>query len=364
VSAAHIPSELRESCLAWVETIRDQSEPGLGRFKYSQHMLRPYAVEATGHMPMILDALGALADYPHREAMVTFLLDQQDPETGQFRDPLIQPEDHVGGHHSWQHIWDHHTGVAAEALSLCKVEPRHPLPQSAHADLDTVDPREWTLSLDWTQPYLVSEHWMNAVMAYHRKHGLTPGRDTMPAIDAAFDTVDREIVNPATGHPDRWNEQSLGAGLGGIFKLLWAYVPCRRTPPHADKAVDSVLDLQGPTGDFAGEGNMCMNWDAVFIMRYLTGDLTRTHCKDAIRHASARLTDRLLTDYRKPDGAFSFLPDSCLPVHNSIRVSDPHLESDVLGTTMCLECVAINNAWQADEPSHSFADDSFGFTQD
>ena len=95
-------------------------------------------------------------------------------------------------------------------------------------------------------PYMVGEHWMNAVMAHHRKHGIIPGQETTPALDAAFDALDGSIINPETGLPDLRNEQGPCAGLGGLFKLLWAYVPCRRSVLYPDAAIRSVLDFQKP----------------------------------------------------------------------------------------------------------------------
>jgi len=354
---------LRDGCLAWVESVRDTTEGACGGYKYNRHMLRPCATESTAHLVFVLWILDALADYPLRDALVTFLLDRQDPESGWFTDPLITPEDHVGGHHTWQHIWDHHTGAVAEALEKCGVAPRYPLPKACHADLDTVDPREWTLSLDWTQPYFVGEHWMNAVMAHHRKHGIVPGSETTPVVDAAFDALERSVMNPETGLPDLRNEQGPTAGLGGLFKLLWAYAPCRRSVPYPDAAIRSVLGFQRPSGEFSDPGNMCMNWDAIFVLRHLTRDLADPAWRDPVRDAALALTDRLLADYRKPDGAFSFTAEACLTVHNSIRVSEPLPESDALGTPMCLECVAINEAWQAGRPSRSFADSYFGLVR-
>ena len=92
---------LRDGCLAWVESVRDTTDGACGGYEYNRHMLRPYATESTAHLVFVLWILDALADYPLRDALVTFLLDQQDPESGWFTDPLITPEDHVGGHHTW-----------------------------------------------------------------------------------------------------------------------------------------------------------------------------------------------------------------------------------------------------------------------
>ena len=356
-------AELRPACLEWIAGIHEPNHPGSGRYRYCRSMMRPYGVESTAQGVFILWNLEVLQDFPEKPALLDYLLGCQEPASGLFKDILLTEDDRgCNKQHSWEHIWQHHTGVVTQALQLCGVQPRYPLPVEAHADLDAVDPAVFTRSLDWQRPYLVSEHWMNAVNACRRKHRLPPGSMDHPALRQAFATLEAECLNPVSGFPDLVQQQGPGAGLGGVFKLMWAYLPCGRRYPYAEQAVLSILAMQTATGDFTNDGNMCLNWDAVWTLRHLTDDLQQTTHATAIRAATARLARRLLSAHRKPDGGFSFFPTFCLPNHNSIRVypwqdGAPGLrESDVLGTMMCLEVLRINAAWQAGAAASSFSD--------
>jgi hypothetical protein len=315
-------------------------------------MLRDYAVESTGHIAKLLWELDAVEDSPHTPHMIRFLQEQQDPDTGLFKDPLISREDHVGGEgsHSWEHIWQHHTGVATLALEALGAKPLYPLPKKAHVDLDEVDVRDWVLSLDWEHPYMEAEHWGNALRAYHNKHDLTPGADTTPTIDEAFRVVNEEIINSETGFPGRYDPDTPGQGLGGAFKMLiQAYVPCGREYPHAEAAARSVLATQQENGEFTDGANMCMNWDAMYMLKHLTDDAQLEPLREDVLAAGQKLENRLLNTYRKDDGGFSFFADHCVNVHNSIRVSEPLEESDAMGTWMCADCLRMNGRWQAGE---------------
>ena len=144
--------KLRRECLEWVASIRDDSESDSGRYRYNRHMVRPYGTEPTAHVVFILRNLKALDDYYDKDNIVNFLLNQQEPGTGYFKDPLLNDDElaHKMEAHSWQHIWDHHTHCVLTALMLCGCKPRYPLPEKSHVDLDDVDPNQWVKSLDWT----------------------------------------------------------------------------------------------------------------------------------------------------------------------------------------------------------------------
>ena len=51
---------LRGPCLNWIESIRDPDHPDAGRYRYSRHMVRPFATESTAHVLLILWLAGLL----------------------------------------------------------------------------------------------------------------------------------------------------------------------------------------------------------------------------------------------------------------------------------------------------------------
>ena len=354
---------LRDGILAWIATLADPDAPEAGRYRYNVHMVRPYGVESTLNVVLTLWLIDGLEEHPERDRILDFLLSCQDPEDGLFKDPLLDDSLRAQANHSWEHIWEHHTISCRQALTCAGVQPRHPLPTKSHVDLTEVDPAEWTRSLDWTRPYYVSEHFASVIMACRHKLGLPKGSDAADPIRVAFETLESEILEPESGLPNRRNrDEGLTrscSGLGGCFKLMFAYEPCGRRYPRAAEATESILAMQQPNGEF-GRGGMCMNWDAVWTLRLLTRDLREAARPDAVRAAARRISDYLLAHHLKPDGAFSFTPDRCLTVHNSIRVSDPWPESDTVGTPMALEVVRMNDAWQEGVPSQSVHDAFLG----
>jgi len=347
--------DLKDDILRWIESVRDTSETDSGRFKYNRHMVRPYATEATAHIVFILQQINELHKYPYREGIIKFLLSCQEPSTGLFKDPLITEEDRWQSPeaHSWEHIWAHHTSVCKTALDFCGVSPLYPLPESIHMDFDATDPVEWTRSLDWTRPYYVAEHWYMTVKAYIRKYRRKGDeKKAYPVIEKAFETLEKEIISPETGFPDKYlKSEEEGGRIGGIFKLIITYAETGRPFPYADKLIPSVLALQRPNGDFTGTSNMCMNWDALYIIYYAAGEKPlATKWRSEIVNASRKLAIRLINDYKKEDGGFSFQDKLTLERHNSIYVTPQLPESDALGTALGLECILLNECWHKDIP--------------
>ena len=65
-----------------------------------------------------------------------------------------------------------------------------------------------------------------------------------------------------------------------------------------------------------------------------------------IVEAASRTCEVLMNEYRKEDGAFAFHGEHCLKNHHSIRLCEtPQPISDMLGTTMCLNCLEYMDEW-------------------
>jgi len=80
-------------------------------------------------------------------------------------DPLETETDHVG-EHTWEQIWGQRNGAALNALALLGVARDAPRARSQFADLTKVDGAEWTLSLDWRNPWRFGESWSRAIRAF------------------------------------------------------------------------------------------------------------------------------------------------------------------------------------------------------
>ncbi|HOX07537.1 MAG TPA: hypothetical protein PK280_14140 [Planctomycetota bacterium] len=330
--------EIRPGVLAWLDSVAEKPGTLTGRWKYNRHMERAWALESSATAVMALGALGELGRMPEasRRRIADALNDCQDPKSGLFRDPLIAEADRVGTVHSWEHIWQHHTGACAEALELLGAAPRHPLPRQAFEPLRPGESAAQVLALGWQNPWLVGEHFYRMVGAYRLAHPELGASQVDDVLEAAFAALERDVIGRESGLPDARGCKDPRVAAAGLFKVLFAYLACGRSFPAAARAVDSVLALQDREGGF-GMDNMCIHWDCAWVLRTLNRQLAGSHRPADLRAAGERLAGFLLGAHRKPDGAFSFLRGHCLPEHNSVRVSEPMPESDMIGTFMACD---------------------------
>ena len=343
--------EVSAGIVNWLESVAvPAASGGPGRWRYNVHMTRNWGVESSALAVMLLWSTHALERLPSsaRASIIAEIQCWQQPESGLFIDPLIRPEDKFGDFHCWEHIWQHHTGACVEALTCLQAAPLHPLPQSAFAPLQLETAREAVLSLQWNNPWIAGEQFARMIDAYLAAHPEARGAAGNPVLAEAFATVEAEILNPRTGFPDRLGCESPQVAMAGLFKILFAYLPCARALPHPERAIDSTLALQDEDGGF-GWDNLCIHWDAVWTLKTLNQHLGGHYRFPDIARAGYRLAEYLLELHRKADGGFSFLRESCWPAHGSILVSDPYPESDMVGTFMAFECLRYAAAWQTGE---------------
>ena len=88
---------------------------------------------------------------------------------------------------------------------------------------------------------------------------------------------------------------------------------------------------------------MCGNFNLVYVPRRLDEQLHGRHRHDEVVAMAKRLAEVVLNTHRRSDGGFSFHPEHCLEMHNSVAVADAAQVSDMLGT-----CLAIDMLGQVD----------------
>ncbi len=346
-SALGFVATVRGDILAWIESVRCR-ESAWGRWRYHAATSRPWSLQASGIAIDLLHRLDALesVDANDRAAAVAFFQSCQDSADGLFKDPLETPDTH-DGHHSWEAIWAQRHGATLLALAHLGAAPLLPPPTAQFADLSRVDGRAWTLSLPWSNPWSTGEAWSRAIVAHLRELPADDQRDTIPVLADMFASLEADVLDPASGMPTaRGCPDDPARAMAGLFKIMNGYLAVGRPVPHAEAAIDSTLDLQSATGEFGYPRNMCMNWDALWVLRELDLQMLGRHRHDEIVQAGGRLCDCLLREYRKSDGAFAFHGDHCLVNHHSVRLSDePHPISDMLGTMMALACLEYADGW-------------------
>lgn len=325
--------QARPGICAWLEAVRWPDE-GWGRWKYNAHMIRPYGLISSGFAIVIHDQLGLLAGITaqQRREAIEFFQSTQDPKDGYFKDPLVK-ERVPDAIHSWEDIWGQ-MGVAARALDLLGAKPLYPLPAASFADLRDPNVRDVVLGWNWANPWHVGERFYRAVAAYDG-----------PAVETFFRIYEDEIHDPKTGMPTRQGCTDGSVAMAGLFKVMWAYEHVGRPVPDAAAAIDFTLALQHPDGEWGFRNNMCINFDALWVLYRLDRQLKGSYRHADIVAAGNRTAKLLLEQYRKADGGFAFTGKDCWTVHHSIRISDAHPEGDVVGTHMSLACLAYADEW-------------------
>jgi hypothetical protein len=337
--------EIADGARSWLASVSSPAGELTGRWKYNAHMLRDWGVEPSTSAIGVLLELGDIPKWSReeRDRVVNEIRSWQEAETGLFKDPLISPEDRVAENHSWEHIWLHHTGCCVGVLKRLGAEPLHPLPQKAFVEVKGAENTDWVLELDWKNPWGAGEHFMRVLDAYRKRAGLE-GSASDEVVDAAFGRLESEIFDPESGLPDRLSERDPPTAMAGLFKLIFAYDLVERPLPRAERALDSVLGMQEERGGF-GQDNLCIHWDALLVVKRLNEQLEGAHRFDAVTAAGLRASEFLCDVHLRDDGGFSFHSDHCIAVHNSVRVSEPLLESDVIGTSMSLRCLRYAREW-------------------
>ncbi len=346
--------EATPGVLRWLESVRfaeptDRSPTGAGwgRWRYHAATDQPFSTNATSWAVLILHDLGHLYSLPNvqRVDALEFLRGAQDYD-GYFKDPLVGDGDLVGKH-SWEDVYGQWT-VAADAIEALGDTPLRALPPVQFADLGRLGGRAYTRAFDWSDPWARGEAWSRGIIAYLRSN--PPARRDARVVDDAIDVFEAEVLDPATGMPSVQMPELVdtSCAMAGLFKTMNAYLATGRPVPHARRAIDSTLRLQRDDDDFGQGQNMCLNWDALWVLRELDRQLVGTHRHAEIVDAGNRLARRLLRDYRKPDGGFAFHRAHCVTHHHSVRLCEqPAAIGDMLGTMMCLNCLRYADQWNA-----------------
>lgn len=337
------------------------SSGGVGRWKHNKGMKRPYALVATRFVVEMLHSMGRLHKLPAQiiDGAKNYMLGSQ-AEDGFFKDELVRKEDLVDGHcFHWPDLW---VQMGCEtAMRALHISPRYPLPGRIHGQGE--NPEHWLYEGDWSNPWLMGDRFNRSVRAAlgYPSPGAQVPNHLLEKVEPWFNFVEKKVLNPATGLPDLVGCAEADVAMAGLFKLLFGYVDAQRNFPHMEAAIESTLALQDSQGDFAVRPeipipaersfilryarDMCINWDAIWVLRALDKQAGEQHCHREIVESSVCLAECLLRDYRKPDGGFAFAADYCLMVHSGVWLSEALPESDIIGTFMCMECLRYADEW-------------------
>ncbi|MGE9290700.1 MAG: hypothetical protein ACQKBT_06910 [Puniceicoccales bacterium] len=337
---------VREGLVHWLESIRYKEEQW-GRWKYHSEMVRPYSLNASGLAIKLLHRLGELEKVPKdkRDEAVDYIRGCQDPDDGLFRDPLELEGDRTGAT-TWDQIWGQRNSAAVDALEVLGAPPLYPTVKAHFADLRSVNVRDWSMSLDWSNPWLNGETWARAIMSFLKSSTKETEGEDQVILDEMFGLVEEKLLDSSSGYPTLLGCDNRSVAMAGLFKLMFGYLSAGREIPYAERAIDSTLALQNPNGEFGEERDMCLNWDSLWVLRELDLQLEGGYKHAEITEAGERLVHRLLSDYLKNDGGFAFNAVSALQIHHGIRLCDGEFPvGDILGTIMAVSCLQYCDEW-------------------
>ncbi len=339
----------KEDVLRFLKTTQFNRE-GWGRWKYNVLMERNYGLESSAMGIQILNMLGALESVAKdkKQDAIAFFQSTWNPEELYYMDPLVSEQDRAGDHHTWEHIWAHMLNAAGNALNVMGATPKSRGNKAPFVDLHRVDIGDWILSLGWENPWMYGEHFSKVVKHYWNNLPTAEKSLDEPVIKKAFATLEEHVMDARSGLPIKQGCESMEVGMAGLFKVISAYQAVGKELPYVENALDSVLKLQKPNGQFGKEDSpMTINWDAMKVLKDLNTQVASSYRFGDIREAGNKMSDFLIKVHKKEDGGFSFYPHECQSVHNSVQVSGKGAVGDMQGTKFCLYCFSYTDAWNA-----------------
>lgn len=333
-------TNVKKSIVSWLNSVACEDN-AWGKWKYNIHMQRPYGAISSAYAIWILSMLDELKNISpaSRNEAITFFQSCQNPKTGFFMDPLVTEKDFQGkNNHSWEDVTVQMFDIKL-GLDYLGEKPKYNLPKKRFTNLEQIDIKEWVLSLKWSNPWLAGWQWDQCIRAFNNSHTTISDDEKNDRINLAFETFENYVMDPKTGLPVKLGCNDLIVGSAGLFKVLFTYNELKRTLPYSRKAIDTVLSLQNSNGEFGSGGDMCINWDLVYVLREIDKRLDGVYKHKEIAQSMDLLAKSLLKDYKKPDGGFAFHRDHCLQYHMSIYLSKPYPEGDMVGTLQSLFCL-------------------------
>lgn len=207
------------------------------------------------------ELLGTLHSVPklRREQWQQYLLSCQDPHSGIFRDPNLQPGDLTSAFHNWDYVVWQMTFFTTSALDALDAFPAYPLrflePYRSRTAITA-----WLEQLDWSNPWLESNRVM-FLSSFLIQAGETSLANTI------FDWLDN-AQDQESGYWGMKQGASRFDAMAGAFHFYFLYFYLGRPVRYADQIIDNTLLLQQPDGLYhpAGGGGACHDLDAIDIL--------------------------------------------------------------------------------------------------
>ncbi|MBN1420886.1 MAG: carboxypeptidase regulatory-like domain-containing protein [Planctomycetes bacterium] len=249
----------------YLDSLRPPGAPP-GRYRLSPD--RPPSLAASSSAAMLRWLMKDLTARAERKAWIEEIASQQDPKTGEWPGEPRRPD------------------AALRALHMLRGKPRHPLPVLKAIE-EPASMEAWLDARDWRYP------WRATIEIRHAAMPFASGDIERTWLDRFFARLEAH-QDPRTGFWGTSAGASLEDGMAATFHLVPVYRAARRSIPHADAIVESVLALRTPDGSFrSGYGQV----DACHLLRMLCLETPglpgpRDHAREALRGVFRNLLGR------------------------------------------------------------------------
>jgi hypothetical protein len=304
------PPDLRESALRFLAGLRTAD----GRCRMTAERAPTLFTDCFAFF--VRHLLADPLDAEERGRLVDRLLAAQDEETGWFRASSWRPGLHSA--HDAQYVDGQLTTFVLSAVRALGAAPRFPLrplggrpsPEAVASHLDRLAWRE--------NPWNSGNRAMQLGILLSAVRLFFDSREATECLQAWFAWHETR-ARPATGF---WGEGHWAdgyIGFGGAAHQYVVYHFWNRRPPHLERAVERVLELQYPDGRFwpVRGGGSCYEMDALEVLllgkQWLEPD-------PAVEKAARRVLPTVLAS-RNKDGGFCWAPPGRPQIADLLRSS-------------------------------------------
>ncbi|MGD9200029.1 MAG: hypothetical protein PVI26_00570 [Chitinispirillia bacterium] len=287
----------------------------------------------------------------NRQGWINYIQQYQEPKTGLFIGPEINPSELTSSYHNYDHVTMHLTAHVLPTINLLGGKPRYSL-RFAHRFMDKKFLLKWFEKIDWRDAWLRGNDllFVGQFLIYLRN--IEKESDAQPALDLYFQWLDSQI-DKRTG---LWGTNGFcnhyNALYGGYHQLL-VYYFCKHDLPFASRTIDTTLRLQHPDGSFTpdGGGGACEDVDAVDIlvnMYKYTGYRNR-----AISFALNLILNSILKT-QMSDGGFVYRRGIPFTHMGITKTSSPPDHSNLFATWFRIHTIALCCQILIDHPLAKF----------
>lgn len=327
-------ARVREDCATWLEGMRCPGKP-MGYYRFNTHSYHPWSLYAAIGAFAVLKALGRIEQLTaqERQEWADLYLSTYHEPSGRFLCPRLYGSTFHGDPNHFDDL------VAADraapfkkvgfnllelGASIPPMRDEGTLGYAGIADLE----RFFDVEVQRRDPYSYGS--VLGGFAHERTLWLLSQNRSLdgdPWIEWFYEYVEKRR-DPETGLMTGVSENRM-LQMDGLFKALFTMLQNHGRPmPHARKVIDSILDIQHPEGGF---GEACEDYNATKLLCGLCIQEQGYRYEQVLEAVTGPVLLRLQSRRRK-DGGFSMHTTHCLTHINSIPISDPLPESDVMGT--------------------------------